>query len=42
MFEIDLNEFFNVNGVYDQLFYAFFGFPFYIGSGNSRWLLLIE
>ena len=42
MLEIDLNGFLNVNGVYDRSFYVFFGFPFYIGFGNSRWLLLIE
>ena len=40
--EIHLNRFLNVSVVYDQSFYAFFGFPFYAGSGNSRWLLLIE
>ena len=34
--EIDLNGFLNVNGVYDQLFYAFFGFPLYTESSNSR------
>ena len=33
MLEIDLNGFLNVSGVYDQSFYAFFGFPFYTRSG---------
>ena len=42
MLEIDLNGFLNVNGVYDQLFYAFFGFPLCTESSNSRWLLLIK
>ena len=42
MLEMDLNGFLNVNGVYDQLVYAFFGFLFYTGSGNSRWFSILN
>ena len=41
MLKIELNGFLNVNGVYDQSFYAFSGFIFYIGSGNSRWFSIL-